>query len=55
MAFEVSGDGTLWYQERLYVPDADELREKILAKVHESRYTVHTGSTNMYHDLKEIY
>lgn len=35
MAFEVSGNGTLWYQERLCVPDVDGLRERILAEAHQ--------------------
>ncbi len=25
MVFEISGDGTLWYQQRLCVPDIDGL------------------------------
>ncbi|XP_070023213.1 uncharacterized protein [Nicotiana sylvestris] len=48
-------DGTLWYQGRLCVPDIDGLRERIMAKAHTSRYSVHPGSTKMYHDLKEVY
>ncbi|XP_070025185.1 uncharacterized protein [Nicotiana sylvestris] len=48
-------DGTLWYQDRLCVPDIDSLRERIMAEAHTSRYSVHPGSTKMYHDLKEIY
>ncbi|XP_070029959.1 uncharacterized protein [Nicotiana sylvestris] len=48
-------DGTQRYQGRLYVPDIDGLRERIMAEAHTSRYSVHPGSTNMYHDLKEVY
>ena len=55
MVFEISGDGTLWYQGRLCVPDVYKLRQRVLAETHESRYVVHPGSTKMYHDLKEIY
>ncbi|XP_070005494.1 uncharacterized protein [Nicotiana sylvestris] len=48
-------DGTLRYQDRLCVPDIDGLRERIMAEAHTSRYSVHPGSTKVYHDLKEIY
>ncbi|XP_070013090.1 uncharacterized protein [Nicotiana sylvestris] len=47
-------DGTLWHQNRLCVPDIDGLRERIMAEAHTSRYSVHPGSTKIYHDLKEI-
>ncbi|XP_070020439.1 uncharacterized protein [Nicotiana sylvestris] len=48
-------NGTLRCQGRLCVPDSDGLQERILAKAHTSRYSVHLGSTKMYHDLKEVY
>ncbi|XP_070057304.1 uncharacterized protein [Nicotiana tomentosiformis] len=56
MAFSLGmDDGTLRYQGRLCVPNVDGLRERIMAKAHTSRYSVHTGSTKMYHDLKKVY
>ncbi|XP_070046669.1 uncharacterized protein [Nicotiana tomentosiformis] len=48
-------DGTLRYQGRLCVPNVDGLRERIMAEAYTSRYFVHSGSTTMYHDLKEVY
>ncbi|XP_070002489.1 uncharacterized protein [Nicotiana sylvestris] len=48
-------DGTLRYQGRLCVPDIDSLRERIMAEAHTFKYSVHPGSTKMYHDLKEVY
>ncbi|XP_070046470.1 uncharacterized protein [Nicotiana tomentosiformis] len=48
-------DGTLRYQGRLCVPNVDGLRERILTEAHTSRYSVHPGSSKMYHDLKEVY
>ncbi|XP_019256269.1 PREDICTED: uncharacterized protein LOC109234655, partial [Nicotiana attenuata] len=55
-AFSLGGnDGVLRCQGRLCVPDVDDLRERIMAEAHHSRYSVHPGSTKMYHDLKEIY
>ena len=43
------------YQEWLYVPNVGCLRHWILEKAHGSRYLIHPGFTNMYHDLKEIF
>nr|XP_009788737.1 PREDICTED: uncharacterized protein LOC104236509 [Nicotiana sylvestris] len=47
-------DSTLRYQGQLCVPNEDGLRERIMAEAHTSRYSVHPGSTKMYHDLKEV-
>ncbi|XP_019242092.1 PREDICTED: uncharacterized protein LOC109222153 [Nicotiana attenuata] len=56
MAFShVMDDGTLRYQGRLCVPNVDGLRERIMTEAHTSRYSVHPGSTKIYHDLKEVY
>ncbi|XP_070034490.1 uncharacterized protein [Nicotiana tomentosiformis] len=56
MAFSIGmDDGTLRYQGRLSVPNVDGLRERIMTEAHTSRYSVHPGSTKMYHDLKEVY
>ncbi|XP_070004209.1 uncharacterized protein [Nicotiana sylvestris] len=51
----VMDDGTLRYQGRLCVPNVDGLRERIMAEAHTSRYSMHPGSTKMYHDLREVY
>ncbi|XP_015163896.1 uncharacterized protein [Solanum tuberosum] len=53
--FELAGDGTLRCRGRLCVPDVDGLRQKIMDEAHCSCYSVHPGSTKMYHDLKEVY
>jgi len=55
MAFEQKGDGVLMYQGRLCVPRVDELQERIREEAHSSRYSIHSGSTKMYRDLKEVY
>ncbi|XP_070013922.1 uncharacterized protein [Nicotiana sylvestris] len=47
-------DGTQRYQGRLCVPDIEGLRERIMAEAHTSKYSVHPGSTKIYHDLKEV-
>ena len=54
-SFALGDDGILRYQNRLCVPDVDDLRTKIVTEAHGSRYSIHPGSTKMYHDLKQIY
>jgi hypothetical protein len=53
--FSFDEQGTLWYKKRLCVPDVKEIRELILCEAHESSYSIHLGSTKMYHDLKSRY
>jgi hypothetical protein len=45
-------EGTLWFKERLVVPKGEALKKKILDEAHTSRYSIHPGSTKMYHDLR---
>ncbi|TMW92223.1 hypothetical protein EJD97_013331 [Solanum chilense] len=45
----------LWYQGRLCVPKVDNLSNWIFEEAHGSHYSIHTGSTKMYHDLREVY
>jgi hypothetical protein len=42
-----------YMKERLVVPRRDALKKKILDEAHTSRYSIHLGSTMMYHDLRE--
>ena len=45
----------LRYQDMLCVQNGDDLRTKIVAEAHGSRYLIYQGSTKMYHDLKKIH
>ncbi|XP_069148204.1 uncharacterized protein [Solanum lycopersicum] len=54
-SFDFEGDDILRYQDRLCVPDADEMRTRIVVEAHGSRYSIHPGSTKKYHHLKHIY
>ena len=54
-SFSLGGDGVLRYQGRLCVPNVDDLRNCILEEAHGSHYYIHSGSTNMYHDLRELF
>jgi hypothetical protein len=53
--FSVDDQGTIWYKKRLCVPEVKEIRELILRETLDSTYSIHPGSTKMYHDLKSRY
>jgi hypothetical protein len=55
LGFSVDEQGTLQYKKLLCVPDVKEIRELNLRKAHDSTYSIHPGSTKMYHDLKSRY
>ncbi|KAJ8763851.1 hypothetical protein K2173_003633 [Erythroxylum novogranatense] len=48
-------DGVLKCGDRLCVPDINELRQRIMHEAHYAPYSVHPGTTKMYHDVKDIY
>jgi hypothetical protein len=45
-------EGTLWFKERLVVPKKEALK-KILDEPYTLRYSIHLGSTKLYHDLRQ--
>jgi hypothetical protein len=51
--FHKDTEGTLWFKERLVVPKREALNKKILDEAQTSRYSIHPGSTKMYHDLRQ--
>jgi hypothetical protein len=51
--FREDAEGTLWFKERLVVPKKEALKKMILDEAHTSRYSIHPGSTKMYHDLRQ--
>jgi hypothetical protein len=53
--FSVDEQGTVWYKKRLWVPEVKEIRELIFREAHDWAYSIHPGSTKMYHDFKSIY
>nr|GFC13799.1 putative reverse transcriptase domain-containing protein [Tanacetum cinerariifolium] len=50
--FRLDKDDVLWQGTRLCVPNDASLREALLTEAHSSPFSVHPGSTKMYHDLK---
>ena len=53
--FRIDDDGTLWLNGRLVVPLIGDIRYKLLEAAHSSSYTMHLGSTKLYHDLRIHY
>ena len=47
--------GTVWFKNRICVPEDEKLGEIILKEAHDLAYYVHPGSTKMYQDLKQKY
>ena len=53
--FSVNEVGSLYFQNRLCVPDDKELKKKLLFEAHNSIFTIHPGGNKMYQDLKQHY
>ncbi|WMV18671.1 hypothetical protein MTR67_012056 [Solanum verrucosum] len=54
-AFSQGGDGVLRYQVCLRVLNFDDLKDQILSEAHSSRYSIHSGASKIYCDLREVY
>ncbi|KAK9077950.1 hypothetical protein SSX86_002007 [Deinandra increscens subsp. villosa] len=55
LQFETKSDGLLYFLNRLWIPDRDDLRAIIMNEAHKSRYSIHPGSDKMYLDLRKLY
>ncbi|WVZ81418.1 LOW QUALITY PROTEIN: hypothetical protein U9M48_028798 [Paspalum notatum var. saurae] len=51
--FREDEQGTVWYKNRICVPDVDSIKKLILGEAHDTAYSIHPGGTKMYHDVKE--
>jgi hypothetical protein len=52
LGFYITSNGLLRYQNRIYVPNDEEIKKLILEEAHFSPYSVHPRGTKMYRDLK---
>ena len=50
--FVIQDDGSLWFRDRICVPDDSETRQLIMREAHSAAYSVHPGSSKMYKDLR---
>jgi hypothetical protein len=53
--FTMANDGLMRYNNQIYVPPNDRLRNLILNKVHRVVYMAHQGVTKMRADLKPLF
>ena len=53
--FSADDEGVLWFDGRLCVPNVEELKLTILKEAHDTPYSIHTGGTKMYLDLKDMF
>nr|GEV42471.1 putative reverse transcriptase domain-containing protein [Tanacetum cinerariifolium] len=53
--FRLDDDNVLWQDTRSVVPNDVTLREALLTEAHSLPFSVHPGSTKMYHDLKQYF
>jgi hypothetical protein len=53
--FHQDEKGVLWFKGRLVILKNKDLKKKILDEAHLSKFSMHPGSTKMYHDLKPLY
>lgn len=53
--FQIGPDGCLMFKNRVCVPKDNELIRTLLQEAHNSRLSIHPGSTKMYNDLKKMY
>jgi hypothetical protein len=44
-----------WFRMRIGVPEIDHHCQLILKGARDSTYSLHLGSTKIYHDFKKIY
>nr|GEV15584.1 putative reverse transcriptase domain-containing protein [Tanacetum cinerariifolium] len=52
---ERHADGTLYLNNRSWIPCFDDLRALIMHESHKLKYSIHPGSDKMYQDLKKLY
>ena len=51
--FSIFEDGALRFGSKLCIPNDQLIKKEILKEAYYSPYTMHLGSTKMYHDLYE--
>ena len=53
--FSVKETGSLYFQNRLCVPDDKVLKKKLLFKAHNTVFIMHPGGNKICQDLKQHY
>ncbi|KAI3695411.1 hypothetical protein L1987_78408 [Smallanthus sonchifolius] len=55
LQLESKPNGLLYYLNRIWVPDRDDLRTFLMNEAHKTRYSIHPGADKMYQDLRPQY
>ncbi|KAI3776024.1 hypothetical protein L1987_45784 [Smallanthus sonchifolius] len=55
LLLESKPNGLLYYLNRIWVPDRDDLRAFLMNDAHKTRYSIHPGADKMYQDLRQLY
>ncbi|KAI3810720.1 hypothetical protein L1987_20342 [Smallanthus sonchifolius] len=55
LQLESKPNGLLYYLNRIWVPDHDDLRAFLMNESHKTRYSIHPGADKMYQDLRQQY
>jgi hypothetical protein len=53
--FTEDEQGTVWFKDRICVPDIESLCETILKEAHDLDYSIHPRIIKMHQDLKQKY
>ena len=46
-------EGVLYFRDGLYIPAQEDLKQAVIFEAHHTRYSMHSGSTKMYRNLKD--
>ena len=53
--FSVKEAGSMYFKNKLCLPDDKELKKNLLFEAHNTVFTMHSGGNKMYQDLKQFY
>ena len=53
--FQIRDYGVIVRGSQMCVPEIDKLKRGIMEEPHSSAYSMHPGSTKMYHTMREHY
>ncbi|KAI3676159.1 hypothetical protein L1987_85759 [Smallanthus sonchifolius] len=55
LLLESKPNDLLYYLNRIWIPDRDDLRTFLMNEGHKTRYSIHPGADKMYQDLRQQY
>ncbi|KAI3805346.1 hypothetical protein L1987_27641 [Smallanthus sonchifolius] len=55
LQLESKPNGLLYYLNRIWVPDRDDLHTFLMNEAHKTRYSIHPGADKMYQNLRQHY